>query len=266
MDCTILSEVPLSIQGLPSTADLRPPKRSLRTRLHRLVILSVGIALVCSAILSVWQATTTYLLDKREGLLTTANVIAGTASRAVAADDTALIRDSLRPIARLPSVAYARIEDSNGRMLAEVGGVARLTSELALDSAEKNPLYGLLRTRTIQVTVPMIFGGTTVGRVVLVSKTGDLATRFLGVFSIACLGALLAIGIGLLIVHRLQRSISLPLGMLADEMARIARTQDYTASVPATADLETEQLANSFHVMMDEIRSPVSRYPIGKLS
>ena len=43
--------------------------------------------------------------------------------------------------------------------------------------------------------------------------------------------------------------------MLAGDMARIARTQDYSASVPATTDIETEQLANSFTVMMEEIRN-----------
>jgi putative two-component system response regulator len=76
----------------------------------------------------------------------------------------------------------------------------------------------------------------------------------LGVVLISSLGALLAIGVGLLIAHRLQRSISLPLGVLANEMTRIARTQDYSASVPATADFETEQLAGSFNIMMSEIR------------
>jgi putative two-component system response regulator len=232
----------------------RGRNRSLRTRLHRLVILSVGVALACSAILSVWQAASTYLVDKREGLLATANVIAGTSSRAVASHDGVLIKDSLRPIARLPGISYARIEDNGGRILAETGGAVRLSSELAVHPTERNSLYGLLRTRTIQVSVPMIFGGIPVGQVVLVSKTGDLAGRFLRVISIASLGALLAISIGILIAHRLQRSITEPLRMLAGEMARIARTQDYTASVPATADLETEQLANSFNAMVSEIR------------
>ena len=37
-------------------------------------------------------------------------------------------------------------------------------------------------------------------------------------------------------------------------MARIARTHDYSTAVPATADIETEQLAGSFNVMMGEIR------------
>lgn len=259
VDRTIKGQVPPPAEG--SRGDLLPPtglrakRRSIRGRLHRLVILSVGMALVCSATLSVWHATTIYLVDKRESLLATANVVAGASSRAVAAGDTTLTEDSLRSIARLPGVAYARIEDDDGQILAETGGAVRLSGELALEPAASDTLYAFLRTRTVQVSVPIVYGGRSVGSVILVSKTGDLATRFLGVLVIAFLGALLAIGVGLSIAHRLQRSITLPLNMLAADMARIAHTQDYSASVPATADIETEQLANSFTLMMSEIRN-----------
>ena len=204
--------------------DLTHRRQSIRTRLHRLVILSVGLALVCSAILSIWQSTTTYLVDKREGLLATANVIAGASSAAVASGDTRLIKDSLRSIARLPGVAYARIEDREGQILAQVGGAVRLSNELALDRGTSNSVYTFLRTRTVQVSVPIIFGGRSFGSVVLVSKTGDLPARFLNVFVIGCLGAVLAIGVGLSVAHRLQRSISRPLTVLSAEMARIAET------------------------------------------
>jgi putative two-component system response regulator len=230
------------------------PGRSIRSRLHRLVILSVGIALICSEILSIGQTTTSYLVDKRESLLATANVIAGTSSRAVAAGDATMIKDSLRSIARLPGAAYARIEDSDGQTLAQVGGAVRLSSELALNQMESDSIYRFLQTRTVQVSVPIIYGGRSVGRVVMISKTGDLAARFLGVFMIGGLGALLAIGVGLSIAHRLQRSITRPLTVLSAEMARIAQTHDYSAAVPATSDIETELLAGSFNVMMGEIR------------
>ena len=116
--------------------------------------------------------------------------------------------------------------------LAEAGGAVRLDSEVTLDPEASDALYTFLRTRTIQVSVPIVYGGRSVGSVILVSRIGDLATRFLGIFAIASLGALLAIAVGLLIAHRLQRSITLPLGALAADMARIARTQDYSASRP----------------------------------
>jgi len=237
-----------------SRSGSQPPRRSIRARLDRLVLLSVGVALACSAFLSVWQAAATYLDDKREGMLATANVVAGASSRAVASGEMALIKDSLRSIARLPGAAYARIEDRDRRVLAEVGGVVRLNSDLALESGEATSLSTFLRTRTVQVGVPIIYAGREVGRVVMVSRTGNLAARFLGVVVIASLGALLAVGVGLSIAQRLQRSITRPLGTLATEMARIARTQDYSAAVPATADIETEKLAGSFTLMMAEIR------------
>jgi response regulator RpfG family c-di-GMP phosphodiesterase len=229
-------------------------RSSIRGRLHRLVILSVGVALTCSAILSIWQASTAYLADRRESLLATANVIAGTASRPVASGDIQLVKDSLRSIARLPGFAYARIEDSQGQTLAHVGGAVRLSDDLALDEQEKESVYRFLRTRTVQVDVPVIYGGRSVGRVVLVSETGDLATRFLEVIAIGLLGAVLALSVGLLIAHRMQRSLTQPLNLLVADMARIARTHDYSTSVPATSDDETELLAGSFNVMMSEIR------------
>jgi putative two-component system response regulator len=241
--------------GKPTPSPRVGVKRSsIRGRLHRLVILSVGIALTCSAILSIWQASTAYLADKRESLLATANVIAGTASRSVASGDIQLVKDSLRSIARLPGFAYARIEDSEGQTLAQVGGAVRLSDDLALGEEERDSLYTVLRTRTVQVGVPIIYGGRSVGRVVLVSKAGDLAARFLSVLAIGCLGAVLALSIGLLIAHRMQRSLTQPLNMLVADMARIARTHDYSTSVPATSDDETELLAGSFNVMMGEIR------------
>ena len=252
-DDQTLSSSSGSKDAVSHPAGLGPRRRSIRGRLNRLVILSVGLALVCSAILSVWHSTTTYLVDKRESLIATANVLAGTSSRAVAAGDTALIRDSLRSIARLSGVAYARIEDSNRQALAETGGTVRLSSDVDVDSSADDSLYTFLRTRTVQVSVPIVYGGEEVGRVVLVSRTGDLAARFLGVFVIASLGALLALGVGLAIAQRLQRSIARPLGMLAADMARIARTQDYSSSVMAADDVETEQLASSFTAMMSEI-------------
>ncbi len=228
--------------------------RSIRSRLHRLVILSVGVALVCSAILTVWQTTTSYLVDKRESLLATANVIAGTASRAVAEGDIKLVGDSLRSIGRLPDIAYSRVEGSDSRVLAQIGGSVRLSSELSLDGTGSDSVYAFLRTRTVEVDVPVIYAGRPVGRVTIVSRTGDLAARFTGVLVIAGLGALLAIGVGLSIAHRLQRSITRPLTMLSAEMALIARTHDYSAAVPAAGDIETELLAESFNAMMGEIR------------
>ncbi len=230
-------------------------KQSIRGRLHRLVIVSVGLALVAFAILDLWQGAREYLVDERENLLATANVVAGAASTAVATADVPQIRESLRSIARVPGLAYARVEDSAGAVLAEVGGASRLASEATIDGTGEESVYTLLRTRNVTVVVPIVYGGRSVGNLLLIGGTGDLFARFARRTVVGSLGALFAIGIGLFIAQGMQRSITRPLSELTEDMVRIAATNDYSTTLPDAADRETKALAGSFNTMMTEIRN-----------
>ena len=245
---------PRAVRFGPLVFGVRHGPRSMRSRLHRLVLVSVGVALTCSALLNIWQAANSYLTDKRDNLLATANVVAGASSTAVALRDTTLIKESLRSIARVPGLVYARAEGSDGQILAEVGASARLNGDARFGRDGSASIYSLLRTRTIQVTVPIIHAGQRVGRLLIISKAGDLAARFMSVLGTVSIGALLAIAVGLFIANRLQRSITRPLTALTEDMARIAQTHDYSASVIATSDIETATLADSFNAMMEAIR------------
>ena len=222
---------------------------SVRGRLRRLVVISVGLALACSAILDLWQEADRYLADKREGLLVTANVVAAASAKAVATGDASLIFDSLRPVAQVPGLVSAEVAAPDGQVLAQIGGAMRSASE-----AGDSSVSAFLRTRTIRVEVPVIDGGRPVGRLSLVSESRDLVGRLAEVLLIAAAGSVLAISIGLLIAQRLQRSITAPLVMLAEDMTRIAETHDYSSSVEVTTQDETGALAKRFNGMMAEIR------------
>jgi putative two-component system response regulator len=227
---------------------------SVHGRLRRLVVISVGLALGCSAVLDLWQEADRYLANKREGLLATANVVAAASSKAVAATDTPLILEGLRSIARVPGLVHAKVAAPDGQILAQIGGSVRLTGELDLNEAGDSSVWALLQTRTVRVEVPIIDGGRPVGRLSLVSESRDLAGRFVQVLLITAAGSALAIGIGLFIAGRLQRSITAPLVALAEDMTRIAETHDYSSSVEVTSRDETGALASSFNGMMAEIR------------
>jgi response regulator RpfG family c-di-GMP phosphodiesterase len=100
----------------------------------------------------------------------------------------------------------------------------------------------------------MIYGGRSIGRLFLISDTGNLIGRLARRIMIGSLGALLALAVGLFIAHRMQKAITRPLSELSADMARIARTHNYSTSVTDTSDVETEVLADSFNAMMGEIR------------
>lgn len=229
-------------------------RRSIRGKLARLVLISVGIALGIAAALDVYQESRRYILVKRETLLATAQVFSAATSKAVATRDTAAVIQAIRAIARVPGLVHAEVEDSNGATLTEIGGAVRLNGDLDLDERGTASPLDLLRSGTVKIAVPVIEAGQPVGRLVLVSETSDLFARFGSVLLTATIGSALAVAIGLLISFRLQRSITRPLVSLTETMAAVERDHDYTSSIVVTGDDETAVLASGFNSMIGEIR------------
>lgn len=234
------------------------PRRSLRGKLARLVVTSIGISLGIAATLDAFEESRRYILAKRETLLATAHVFSAATSKNVAARDTAAVLQAIRAVARVPGLVHAEVQDRAGETLAQIGSAVRLTGELDLDENGTVSPLDLLRSRTVQISVPVIEAGEPVGRLVLVSETSDLLDRFGSVLLTAAVGSAFAIAIGLLISLRLQRSITRPLVALTDTMATIKRNHDYTACIDTGGDDEIADLASSFNSMIEEIRSATS--------
>jgi signal transduction histidine kinase len=159
----------------------------------------------------------------------------------------------MRAMARMPGIAYATVEDRDGRAVADLGSAVRL-GDLNLDEEADIPLWRLLTSHTIQVSTPVIEAGEVVGRFTVVSDTGDLFARFRDMLLISISGAALAMAIGLMISLRLQRSITSPLVALSRAMMGIRQSHDYRAEVAVASDDEIGILASSFSDMMGEIR------------
>ena len=230
------------------------PFRSIRGKLDRLVLLSVGIALVVAGALNVWHEADRYLVSKRDTLLATAQAFGAAASEAVAAKDQAAVTQAIRAIARVQGLVRAEVEDESGVPLAELGSAVRLAGDLDLDEAGTGPLLALLTSTTIAISVPIVDSGERVGRLRLVTDMGDLFGRFSQVLLTALLGSVVALGLGLLLSHRLQRSITRPLVALSDAMAAVERTNAYVPITGVTSDDETGVLASRFNSMIAEIR------------
>jgi response regulator RpfG family c-di-GMP phosphodiesterase len=236
----------------------RKARTSIRGKLNRLVLVSVGVALGFVAVLSLWQQTQRYLLVKREVLVATAEVFGSATSKAIAARDAEAVVETLRAIARVPGLIYAAVEDSTGAVLADMGNAVRLAGDLDLDATGPGSAFKLLTSRTVQITVPVIEAGRPVGRILLVSDTSDLSGRIWSVVVAAALSSVFAVIIGLLISLRMQGSITRPLLSLTETMARIERDHDYRTSIEIPEDQETGALALNFNSMIHEIQKAAS--------
>lgn len=232
---------------------MRAP-RSIRGKLARLVLVSVGLALGVTTLFGLWQETRRYASTKRETLLSTAEVFAAAVSKAVADQDGARALQAIRAIGRVPRLVYAEIEDRSGASLAQMGSAVRLAGDVDLGGSEQPTPLRLLASRTVQVSAPVIESGRPVGRIVLVSETSGFYDGLISVLLTAGAGSALAVAIGLLLSFRLQRSITRPLIALADTMAKTTRQGSYGATVEVTSDDETATLAASFNSLTREIR------------
>ena len=232
---------------------LQRPVRSLRRKLDRLVLLSVGIALAAAGLLNVWSEADRYLTAKRDTLLATARAVGAANSRGVAARDTASVLQGLRAIAQIPDLSRAEVQDREGVVLAELGDSIRLTGDLDIGDGGSGSLLGLLSGRTVRVAAPVRDGGEDVGTVVLIGDTADFAGRFWRGLAIAAGGSAAALALGLVLSHRLQRSITRPIESLSAAMEGVERTGRHAPVTGIDSDDEVGLLASRFNSMIGEI-------------
>jgi signal transduction histidine kinase/DNA-binding response OmpR family regulator len=227
------------------------PLRSLAGRLALIVAGAVAGALLLATGLSAWREVERYAADKREALRMTAQVIAAAAAGATARGDEAAALATLRAVAGDGAVVYAAIEGQGG-ILAEQGIGLRLSEDIDLDQGRVSPL-DLMTTRTLRVSVPVIETAREVGRVVIVSDSRDLAARIGEVAGTALLAGLVALGLGLAVSLRLQRSVTRPLAALARTMDGVRLHHDYTRRADIHGGDEVEGLAKTFNALLGAV-------------
>ncbi|MFY9292192.1 MAG: ATP-binding protein, partial [Methylorubrum rhodinum] len=170
---------------------------------------------------------------------------------ATARGDEAAALATLRAVAGDGAVVYAAIEGQGG-ILAEQGIGLRLSEDIDLDQGRVSPL-DLMTTRTLRVSVPVIETAREVGRVVIVSDSRDLAARIGEVAGTALLAGLVALGLGLAVSLRLQRSVTRPLAALARTMDGVRLHHDYTRRADIHGGDEVEGLAKTFNALLGAV-------------
>ncbi len=233
---------------------------SIARKLQALVLAAVVAATATVGGLSLWVELARYADAKRETLLATAQVFASVASGPVAQADRAAAHRVLRAISRMPDITYARVETLDGGKLAEIGGGARLSTDIRLDSATDGIDIGrLLATSSVEASAPVVQGGRRVGRFVLVARATDLRERVQGILLRSVLACVVALLIGLAIAARLQKSITDPIRQLDNAVARIRESQSFDVSMEAASDDEVGRLVDGFNAMLGEIRDRDAR-------
>jgi len=228
-------------------------RSSLQRKLVVLVAASIAIATVVSTTIGLWQQAASYIGSRKLALVATAQVFAATAAQAAAAGDGDAAFASLRGMGRAPDIHYAEIRTTTGRSLASFGAVARLVEDLSITGHDEVSLWQILRSGTIEVSVPITDGGIAIGRFVLIGGMSDLPGRLAATAAFAALGGVVALIVGLFVAWRFQRRITGPLQALLRAMTRVREEQRYSITATEANDREIGALVDGFNHMLSGI-------------
>jgi signal transduction histidine kinase/CheY-like chemotaxis protein len=235
------------------------PKRrvSLSRRLVGLVLAAVGTGMVVSAVVFAWQQSVQYAESRREVLLATAHVFSAAVASSARDRDPSGAFAAIRAIGNLPDILYAEVQTTDGSVLATLGSAPRLVGDFTLDGNAS--VFGLFSSRTVEVSVSIVYGGEPAGRLVLIGGTAGLWDRLIESVAITALGGLMALIVGLLVAWRFQRGITNPLRQLMRAMADIRERHRYDLSVDDAGDREIGMLVDGFNAMLSDIRERDAR-------
>jgi EAL domain-containing protein (putative c-di-GMP-specific phosphodiesterase class I)/signal transduction histidine kinase/DNA-binding response OmpR family regulator len=239
---------------LPAPTQTRRRSGSIRAKLTVLVLASVGMAVAVVSGVSAWRDGQREAALQMDRLSAEAAVLGSLTSEAAVQGDRVRAFEAIRSISLMPEVVYARVESANGALLAETGSGARLLTDVKVAKGAAAPsIWSMLRSRTVEVSAPVVYARHPVGRVVLVGRLGG-SDRFISSLWISLAAALVASLAGLVVAWLVGRRVSGPIVALTDAMAEIEASHDYARVVEVAADGEVGLLVDGFNRMLGEIR------------
>lgn len=234
-------------------------KGSLGRKLIGLVMGSLLASFIVTALFATWTDLQQQAALESAKMTQIAQVIGSLSSDAVREGDRARTFSAIRSVSQMPGVSYARVQASDGTLLAETGAGARLMSDATVERGNDLSLWGALTTGSVQVSAPVMSQGETVGSITLFSKTPDLRDRVLATVWVTLLGALIAVLVGMLVAIRVARKISAPVIALASVVRGVHATNDYSRPAEIAAEGEVADLVQGFNTMLDGIRDRDAR-------
>jgi two-component system sensor histidine kinase BarA len=227
--------------------------RTIRAKLALVVAASVGAAVLIAFGIGGYRELSRFAEAKQAEMQATAEILAVSAAEPVAAGDRSSARRALNAIGRIPNVSFAEIRGADGAPFAEAGIGVGLTADRDAAPVGQSSFWRMLARGSLFVTADIVKGGRKVGRLGLLVDTSELGERLRQALAAAALSAAAAVGIGLLVAARLQRSITRPLGELARTMNEVRLTSDFAQRAERRSDDETGQLVDAFNDMLDQI-------------
>ena len=220
----------------------------IRRKLVIMTLASTAVALLtASGGFLVWDVLT-FRAEIQRDINSQVRIISDTAATSLLFNDEVVAGETLAALKLRPRVVIGCLYGQDERLLATYHRGDGVSCPTAQPADEMTYAWDEVR-----LSVPVIYGGSRVGTILLRRELGDVFERLIvGVGTVAVL-LVLCTFIAFLIGSRLQRSIADPLLNLAGLARQISATRDYALrAVPLSSD-EVGVVVHAFNDMLDRI-------------
>ncbi len=195
----------------------------------------------------------------RENIVSLARVIGTNCIAPLTFNDPAAAEDTLSALSAEPQIAFARVYTVRGELFSQYLNSNIAASGMPAPTVGSVPVANQTHWRfqngRLDVWEPVRFEGRTIGALNVAFDLTVFYRRMTGMAFI-CLGTLvLSFVATFFISKRVQRSISRPIAILSDAMARVSKEKDYGLRVEKQSEDELGILFEGFNGMLSEIQA-----------
>ncbi len=227
-------------------------RHTIGKRIARLVAIAVFASVLAAATLHISFQVFRDIESRKSSMQATAYALASAAGEATANNDANGAAAALSAVSRVPHLEMAMISKPDGSVLATMGQVAYLTSDLMTQA--DSPLSMLYKGK-LPVSVDIVRAGAIRGQLTIVGDISSLRMQLVGSIISILAAAMLTALLGVLAARPLQRRIVGPLVQLTKTIQSLRASRDYSVDLAEddTPD-ETGILVKAFNGLMSDIR------------
>jgi PAS domain S-box-containing protein len=223
---------------------------SIKAKLAVLCVVSVGAALALSYFGLVANDVRMMRFFKRESLQSQAAMLAFNCTGVLSFNDAPAAKKLLAALQSQPTVKFACLYNSDGRILATYSRDSNATAPRLVPQGN---VSRFTEEGDVEVVQQIADRGDSLGTLYLLASTGDLRQQLLAYAKIVATVSFVALAVSFLLASRLQRSISVPIQRLADTATQITSRGDYSLRVEQRTEDELGVLCTQFNRMLDRI-------------
>ncbi|ARU31096.1 hypothetical protein CAP31_04985 [Sulfuriferula sp. AH1] len=225
---------------------------AIRRKLMVIVILSAGVALLFTAVVSIIQQWIVYRNELINNVNSQASIISINSTTAILSRDRTAVNATLSALHAIDYIDFAVIQDKSGKIFALYLHARRAPTPLHILLEGDHHAFNMTH---VDLYRPIVFKGETIGRMHVQASLLPVYEQLLRNLLITLITIIGGLSAALALITRISPGILGPLDSLVELMRTVSRDKNYALRSDLRNKDEVGVLAGAFNNMLEQIQS-----------